>query len=149
MNAALSDVVSEFSDAVMIVDEDSALGKDAANWSSDEEHPNDQGHAIIAEAAYQTLVNAPPDVQKATFGLETGNPSNGSIITTNWAVNDQNYQSAIEINTTPVNPGGLPNLITNPSFEHDLTGWSSTLVTTSASINRTTAAAYSGSASLR
>ena len=103
-NAALADVTSEFSNAVMTVDEDSALGKNPLNWGNDALHPNDQGHAIIAQAAYKTLVNAPVNVQQASFG-ESVAPSTNYLTTTNYSIQDYNNQPTFSVNTTAVQPG--------------------------------------------
>ncbi len=89
-NQALQEVVNEFPNSVIDVDEDTPLGKNMNNFSSDGLHPNDQGHAIIAAALYEALLYAPGDVQMSLTGINaSGNSTNAFSISTG-IINGQN-----------------------------------------------------------
>ncbi len=143
-NNAISDVISEFPSTVMSVDEDSALGKNPDNWSTDLVHPNDKGHALIAEAAYQTLESMPGNARQTTLGLAAGNTTQ-TIETVNYGIYNTDYQPTLLINTTPTNPGNIANSITNPGFEFDSSGWGVFI----GSINRVATQNYTGAGSLQ
>jgi len=143
-NAAMDDVISEFPPTVMSVDEDTALNKNPDNWSTDLVHPNDKGHALIAEAAYKTLLAMPGDVRQTTMGLAAGNTTQ-TIETINYGIYNTDYQPTLLINTTPTSPGNVANSITNPGFEFDSSGWGVFI----GSINRVTTQNYTGTGSLQ
>ena len=145
INAAIKDVVSEFGPAVMIADEDSTLNKNPNNFSTDKLHPNDQGHALIANAVYKAILNAPYSVQQASFGAGVA-PFADNVSTAMFTVKDANDQPSLTVNTTLVQPGGLANIILNPSFEVDAANW--TANTAATTIKRVTTQQYTGNGSL-
>lgn len=55
LNGVIAGVVAEFDSACQLVDIDSVLAQNVAYWPSGDAHPNDTGHALIAQTAYTVL----------------------------------------------------------------------------------------------
>jgi hypothetical protein len=54
-NAAITNLVTEFSGNIFLVDPNTYINKDATYISDDLVHPNDRGHATIAQACYDVI----------------------------------------------------------------------------------------------
>ncbi len=145
-NTVIQNLVSEFGPGVTMVHTDPVLDKNPSDFATNDIHPNDLGHELIAVTAYKALENMPTTAVQGLAGMIQ--PSSMYFSPTTFAIQSNTGQPTFTISTTPVLPGGLTNLISNPSFEVDTQNWGNNSNSSGFSLARTTTQQYSGNASL-
>ncbi len=75
-NATTGSVCAEFDRWVQYVDVDTRLAASPAYWPAGDQHPNDQGHALIAALGYQGFRRMLAGTALETVGLVEATPGN-------------------------------------------------------------------------